>query len=121
MTCVTDHENVDLGAVSLYGLIEQLIRSRPHQADDQVSPGRGVARNHDALEAVVQLATAIEIPAQAGDLAPDKAYRMASLLLVIRDYIEPLATVEEGEAQEHLTRYLADVVDGLRQSPQAGR
>ena len=108
-----------MGAVALYGLIEHLVRSRPRQEQGEAAPGGGVATNHDALEAVTQLATAIEVPAEAGDLAPDAAHRMASLLLVIRDYIEPVrSAADDDAAAERLSRYLAEVVDDLRQGKQ---
>jgi hypothetical protein len=116
MERMTDHRRARPHSVPLYGLIEHLVRSRPHE---QGSPGRGVADNHDALEAVRQLATALEVPAEAGDLSTETALRMASLLLVIRDYIEPVATPAAGEEQAHLARYLSGLVEGLRRS--AGR
>jgi hypothetical protein len=89
---VPEKRHVDLGAVDLDGLIEQLIRREPTQPENRVSPGGGVASSHDALTAVAQLATAIEVPAEAGDLDPEHTFRMASLLLVIRDYVEPLTS-----------------------------
>jgi hypothetical protein len=101
--------HVDVGAVDLYGLIEELVRSGPQRPENTSSPGTGVASNHDAIAAVAQLARAIEVPAEAGDLDPQQAHRMASLLLVIRDYIEPVGPA----ADQHLSRYLADVVDKL--------
>ncbi len=111
---VTEHKDVSLTTMPLYGLIEQLVRSRPHQDEQQPLAGRGVASNHDALKAVVQLATAIQIPAEAGDLPPEKAQQMASLLLVIRDYIEPVAVAAaDSEAAEQLSRYLAEVIAKL--------
>jgi hypothetical protein len=114
MPAVTDHEDVSPPAIPLYGLMEQLVRSRPHQDAQQPLAGRGVASNHDALKAVVQLATAIEIPAEAGDLPPEKARQMASMLLVIRDYIEPVAVAtDDSEAAERLSRYLAEVIAKL--------
>jgi hypothetical protein len=116
MEGVTEHRRARPHTVPLYGLIEHLVRSRPREQGEQVSPGRGVADNHDALEAVRQLAAAIEAPADAGDLPTETAFRMASLLLVIRDYIEPVATPAAGDEQEHLARYLSGVVEGLRRS-----
>jgi hypothetical protein len=101
--------HVDVGAVDLYGLIENLVRSEPRRLEDAAPPGAGVAHNHDAIAAVAQLARAIETPAQAGDLDPEQAHRMASLLLVIRDYIEPIGS----DVDEHVSRYLADVVHKL--------
>jgi hypothetical protein len=106
---VTEKRHVNVGTVDLYGLIEQLIRSEPRQPESATAPGAGAANNHDALAAVAELARAIETPAQAGDLDPEHAHRMASLLLVIRDYVEPIGPV----ADEHVSRYLADVVEKL--------
>lgn len=119
MTPVT--ENVNVGAVALHGLIEQLVRARPQHGEEDISAGRGVAGNDEALEAVIKLATAIKIPADAGDLAPDKAHRMASLLLVIRDYIEPITGGPEDDAGQRVIRYLREVVDELRRPRQSGR
>jgi hypothetical protein len=102
--------HVDVAAVDLFGLIEELVRSGPQQPGGESSPGTGVARNRDALAAVTQLVRAIETPAQAGDVDPELAHRMASLLLVIRDYIEPIGP----DVDEHVSRYLADVVGKLR-------
>ena len=101
--------HVDVAAVDLFGLIEELVRGVPRQSETVPSPGAGVARNRDALVAVAQLARAIETPAQAGDLDPELAHRIASLLLVIHDYIEPIGP----DVDEHVSRYLADVVDKL--------
>jgi hypothetical protein len=95
-------------AVALYGIIEQLVREPPRQPSS-ASPGSGIAGHGNALAAVAQLARAIEVPAQAGDLDPDHAHRMASLLLVIRDFVHPLGP----DVDEHVTRYLSDVVRGL--------
>jgi len=111
---VTDHEDPSVTAIPLYGLMEQLVRSRPHQDEQQPLAGRGVASNHDALKAVVQLATAIEIPAESGDLDPEKARQMASMLLVIRDYLEPVAvSTDDRDAAQRLSRYLAEVIAEL--------
>jgi hypothetical protein len=68
-----------------------------------------VATKHDALTAVAELARAIETPAQDGDRDPEYAYRMASLLLTIRDFIEPLSP----ETDQHVSRYLHEFVAKL--------
>ena len=111
---MSDEKRIDVGGVALFGLIENLVRSRPHLSEEEASPGRGEASNHDALKAVVELATAIDIPAQSGDLDPDKAHRMASLLLVIRDYIEPVVAVSDDDEGKKLRRYLDEVLADLR-------
>jgi hypothetical protein len=96
------------GEMALYGIIEQLVREAPRQGVG-ADPGSGIAGQGHALTAVAKLAQAIEAPAQSGDLDPNQAYRMASLLLVIRDYIDPLGP----NVDEHVTRYLSEVVRDL--------
>ena len=103
-------KHVDLGALALQGLIEQIVGNEPDRAESETPPGSGTASSQDALRAVTRLARAIEVPADAGDLPPSQAYRMAALLLVVRDFIQPLGT----DADEHVTRYLDEVVRKLR-------
>ncbi|HEY0813157.1 MAG TPA: hypothetical protein VGE11_07730 [Pseudonocardia sp.] len=107
MTAPHEHRHVDLAGVDLYGEIEPLIR---FAADAREAPGGGVATGNDALSAVAQLALTIERPAQTGDLDPGLAYRMSSLLLVIRDYIAPV----ESEEHARIIRYLEEVTSALR-------
>jgi hypothetical protein len=99
----------EVGAVALYGLIEELVRSRSKEPEGQAASGAGTANKQDALTAVAELARAIETPAQDGDLDPEHAHRMASLLLVIRDFIEPVGP----DVDDHVSRYLTEFVDKL--------
>ena len=107
MSAPHEHRHVNLASVDLYGEIEPLVRAAP---DTGVSPGSGVATSSDALSAVAQLALTIERPAQTGDLDPELAYRMSSLLLVIRDYIAPVEPAEH----ERIIRYLEEITAALR-------
>jgi hypothetical protein len=111
---VAGSRHMNLGAVDLYGLIEQLVRSEPHGGG--AAPGTGAAGDNDAVVAVAELARAIEVPAETGDLDPEQAHRMASLLLVIRDFIEPIG----NDADEHVQRYLGEVLDRMRRSRRPG-
>jgi hypothetical protein len=82
---VTDNRQLNVDAVALHGLIEQLLINEPSPPDGATAPGSRTATTHDGLRAVAELARAIEVPAEAGDLDPEQAHRMASLLLVVRD------------------------------------
>jgi hypothetical protein len=106
---MTDKRHVDLPSVALQGLVEQIVLNEPDEPASERPPGSGTASSRDALRAVTRLARAIEVPAEAGDLPPAQAYRMAALLLVIRDYVQPLS----DEADPHVARYLAEVVAKL--------
>jgi hypothetical protein len=107
---VADKRHPDVGTVALQGLVEQLVLDETPQADVASAPTSGTASARDALRAVAQLARAIETPAQAGDLDPEQAHRMAALLLVIRDAIEPLGP----DTPDPVLRFLGEVVDKLR-------
>ena len=100
---------MDLPAVALQGLVEEIVLHDPDRPESEVPPGSGTASSRHALRAVTKLARAIEVPADAGDLPPAQAYRMAALLLVIRDFIQPLGS----SADEHVVRYLGEVVKKL--------
>jgi hypothetical protein len=102
--------HMNIPSLALQGLIEDIVLNEPDRAESESRPGSGTASSGDALRAVTRLARAIEVPADAGDLSPSQAYRMAALLLVVRDFIQPLG----AEADEHVTRYLAEVVEKLR-------
>lgn len=99
-----------MGTVALQGLVEQLVLDATPQPGGGQAPGSGTASARDALRAVAQLARAIETPAQAGDLDPEQAHRMAALLLVVRDAIDPLGP----QTPDPVRRFLAEVVDKLR-------
>ena len=107
---MAETRHVQLRSLALQGLIEEIVLNEPDRAESETPPGSGTASTRDALRAVTRLARAIEVPADAGDLPPGQAYRMAALLLVIRDFIQPLGP----DTDEHVTRYLAEVVEKLR-------
>jgi len=106
---MADKRHVDVGAIALSGLVEQLL-VRPEVPDRSPAPGSGTATVPDALRAVAELTRAIEVPAEAGDLDPEQAHRMASLLLVIRDALDPLGPA----TPERVRRFLGEFVDTLR-------
>jgi hypothetical protein len=107
---VADKRHPDVGTVALQGLVEHLVLDATPQPGGGQAPGSGTASARDALRAVAQLARAIETPAQAGDLDPEQAHRMAALLLVVRDAIDPLGP----QTPDPVRRFLAEVVDKLR-------
>ncbi len=107
---MADKRRADAGTLALQGLIEQLVLDETPHADVGRASASGTASARDALRAVAQLARAIETPAQAGDLDPEEAHRMAALLLVIRDAIEPLGP----DTPDPVRRFLREVLDKLR-------
>lgn len=109
-----EDRHVDLGAVDLYGLIEQLLVSGP--AAGAAPPGAGAARRDDALAAVAKLAGMLEVPAEVSDVDLEQARTRVTLLLVIRDFVEPTG---EG-ADQHVQRYLDEVLGRMRRERGTG-
>ena len=99
-----------MGAIALAGLVEQLLIREPGAPDRPAEPGSGMATVPDALRALAELTRWIEVPAEAGDVDPEQAHRMASLLLVIRDALDPLGPT----TPDRVRRFLGEVVDQLR-------
>jgi hypothetical protein len=106
---VADKRRPEVGAIALQGLVEQLLIREPGPPDRPAEPGSGMATARDALRAVAELTRSIEVPAEAGDLDPEQAHRMASLLLVIRDALDPLGPA----TPDRVRRFLGEVVDQL--------
>lgn len=109
-----EDRHVDLGAVGLYGPIEQLLVSGP--AEGAAPAGTGAARRDDALAAVATLTRMLEIPAEASDVDLEQARSRMALLLVIRDFVEPT----DAGADEHVQRYLDELLGRMRRERGAG-
>jgi hypothetical protein len=85
-----------------------------NQAAPQVPAPRNVVELQDALDAVMQLAAVIDEHAQAGNIPADRAKHAAAMLMVIRDYIQPLP-VGGDESHDQVAPDLAEIVDSLRE------
>jgi len=107
---MAEKRHADVSAMALPGLVEQLLIREPGPPDRPTEPGSGMATVPDALRAIAELTRAIEVPAEAGDLDPEQAHRMASLLLVVRDAVDPLGPA----TPEHVRRFLGEFVGTLR-------
>ncbi|WP_091508026.1 hypothetical protein [Amycolatopsis sacchari] len=98
----------------LYGMMQRLLVAVAHAEDlEQVSP-RGVVGTQDALDAVIQIAAAIDELAQGGQMSAERAAWVVALLMVIRDYIEPLPQGLGLDGEDHLTPDLDQMVQSLR-------
>jgi hypothetical protein len=99
----------------LYGMMQALMVAVANDHKYEPAPARGVVERQDALDAVIHLAASIDEPAQNGEIPPERAKYMASLLMVIRDFIEPLPPGLDTDGVTDLaTRDLAEMVDAIR-------
>jgi hypothetical protein len=103
----------DLGS-RLYGMMQFLLSDFANGNKTEVAAPRDVVEKRDALNAVIFLAAAIDEPAQKGVLPTEHAKHMASLLMVIRDYIEPLPRGLGRDGTDRATADIAEMVHALR-------
>lgn len=101
----------------LYGMMQVLLG---HVANNEVptpADDRGIVNKQDALDAVISLAGFLDANYQAGRIDANDAEHMASMLMVIREYVRPLPVglvqTPDGEA-DGVTRDLQEMVDAIR-------
>lgn len=108
----------DLGQ-RLYGMMQYLMAAYAHQVTPEVPAPRDVVQLQDALDAVLQLAAVIDEATQAGRIEADRGKHAATMLMVIRDFIQPLPRgLAADGVTDHLTPDLEEIVAALRQAQQ---
>lgn len=68
----------------------------------------------DALDAVLQLAAVIDSAVQAGLVPAEHGVHGAAMLMLIRDYIQPLPAVPGDDDGDQVTPDLAELLRDLR-------
>jgi hypothetical protein len=89
------------------------------QASESLGP-RGVVQRQDALDAVIQLAAVVDEAVQADAIPVDRGMHAAAMLMVIREFVQPLPPVWDGDGcTDYLEGDLATMVTALREARQA--
>jgi len=115
LTSAMTQSDADL-EMRLYGMLQHLLAAvaggEPHPSTHEP---RNVVQEEDALDAVVQIAAAVDQLAQHTVIPPERAAYIGSMLMVVRDYIKPLppGIAADGEA-DRVTPDLAEMVAALR-------
>jgi hypothetical protein len=110
--------SADLGQ-RLYGMMQYLMAAYAHQVSPEVPAPRDVVQLQDSLDAVLQLAAVIDEATQAGRIPLDRGKHAATMLMVIRDYIQPLPRgLADDGVTDNLTPDLEEIVAALRQARQ---
>jgi hypothetical protein len=108
----------DLGQ-RLYGMMQYLMAAYAQQVRPEVPDPRNVVQLQDALDAVLQLAAVIDEATQAGRIGIDRGKHAATMLMVIRDFIQPLPRgLAADGVTDNLTPDLQEIVAALRQAHQ---
>jgi hypothetical protein len=106
----------DLGQ-RLYGMMQYLMAAYAQQVSPEVPAARNVVQLQDALDAVLQLAAVIDEATQAGHIELVRGKYAATMLMVLRDYIQPLPRgLADDGVTDNLTPDLEEIVAALRQA-----
>lgn len=82
---------VDVGAERrMYGMMQHLMIRYAHGQRSESSEPRGIVTLQDALDAVLQVSAVIDEATQASRIRPDRGAHAAAMLMVARDFIQPL-------------------------------
>ncbi len=108
----------DVGAEGrLYGMMQHLMVRTVHQMPPEIPSARGVVTLQAALDAVIQLAAVIDEATQAGWIPTERGVHAAAMLMMIRDYIQPLPRGLGADAATDLvTPDLEQLVVALREA-----
>ncbi|MDI2126937.1 hypothetical protein [Yinghuangia seranimata] len=83
-------EGLDPAQKRLYGMMQTLMVYRAQGATPPPGAPRNVVSQQDALEAVLLIAEHVDALTQSGRIHVADGGTLASMLMLVRDYIEPL-------------------------------
>jgi hypothetical protein len=99
----------------LYGMAQHLMVARAHDQPPATTAPRNVVEKQDAVDAVLHLVAALDGQVQNGAVPVDRGTWMMSLLMVIRDYIEPLPPgIANDGVTDRATADLTEMVSAIR-------
>lgn len=114
---VTAMAQPDKGAWDrLYRMMQHLMVLAANQKQPEAAAPREAVTREDARDAVLQLAAVIDEATQAGRIPVDRGVNAAAMLMLIRDYVEPLPAVPGDDGKDRVTPDLVEVLSGLRQA-----
>lgn len=110
----------DTGAEQrLYGMMQLLMSHMAQQVPNDVPASRGIVTQQDALDAIVQIAAVIDQGAQSGHIPAGPGIHAGAMLMVIRDYIQPLPSGGGRHGADPVTGDIEEMVAALREVRQA--
>ena len=104
----------------LYATMRRLMVVYAHRQASEIPGPRGVVKRQDALDAVIQLAAVVDEAVQAGAIPVDRGMHAAAMLMVLREFVQPLPPDWDGDGcTDYLKDDLAMMVTALREARQA--
>ena len=103
----------------LYDMMQHLMAAYAQQQAPERPDPRGVVELQDALDAVIQLAAVIDEATQAGQIPADRSQHAAAMLMLVREYIQPLPRGLDADGiTDNLMTDLGAMVMALREARQ---
>jgi hypothetical protein len=102
----------------LYGMMQMLMAASAQHQELEVPSPRGVVELQDALDAVLQLAAVIDSQTQADRIPVETGTHAAAMLMVVRDYLQPLPSEGSGDTAS-VTGDLEAKVTAIRAAAEA--
>lgn len=100
----------------LYGMMQFLMAHYAEAEEPTPANPRSVVELQDALDALLQVAFVIDEHIQAGQISPGRGVHAAAMLMLVRDYLQPLPEgVAEDGGRDLVAPDLQELVDALRQ------
>jgi hypothetical protein len=104
----------------LYAMMRYLMALYGDRQAPESSAPRGVVERQDALDAVIQLAAVVDETVQEGRIPVDRGMHAAAMLMILREFIEPLPPgLDADGCTDVLTDDLGVMVRALREARQA--
>lgn len=104
----------------LYATMRRLMVVYADRQASEVPSPRGVVKRQDALDAVIQLAAVVDEAVQADAIRVDRGMHAAAMLMVLREFVQPLPPDWDGDrCTDYLVDDLAVMVTALREARRA--
>ena len=104
----------------LYATMVRLLVVYADQQTSEIPRPRGIVERQDALDAVIQVAAVVDEAVQAGAIHVDRGMHAAAMLMVLREFVQPLPPEWDGDGcTDYLNEDLAIMVTALREARQA--
>ena len=104
----------------LYAKMQHLMVVYGRRQACEIPDSRGVVERQDALDAAIQLAAVLDEAVQAGAIPVDRGMHAVAMLMVLREYVQPLPPDWDGDGcTDYLVDDLALIVTALREARQA--
>lgn len=111
---MTNDQRAPIG-MRMYGMMQHLLTCFAQGIELDIPQPRDVVTKQDALDAVLQLAAAIDEQAQANAMDTERAVWVIQLLMVIREYIEPLPRgLAKDGVTDSFTADLQEMVEAIK-------